>query len=208
MKKNKPSLLILAIAFVLNTLYSNKVIAQDQINLPNTSIISYSDYTKLPNFIKLNSAQVVSLTNFSEWMKYTFNLDAAVSFRAYSTEKDKLGFIHTRFKQYIHQYPVDGTMLIAHMKDGNMISVNGDFYQQLQPAISIVVTEQKALQNALLKVNAKKYKWENSAETELMKVAMKDPLYALILLLLLTGEEIRMLSVKPLLILLLMLYPF
>ena len=152
--------------------------AQDHFNLNDAKIISYSDYTKLPNFIEFSSDHTLPLDQFNEWVKTAFNLDASVNFKLYRREVDKLGFVHLRFKQYINEYPVDGTMLIVHIKDGNIISVNGDFYQQINSNFSIVLSEQKALQKALQKVNAKKYKWENEIETAQMRVALNDSTFS------------------------------
>ena len=150
---------------------ANVISAQgQQAKINNATVISYSNVTHLPNFIRFNSDYNLSPDQFSDWARYNLNLDPSVSFVSYSNEKDQLGFTHVRFKQYINDLPIEGTMMIAHVKGGRLVSVNGDYYSAVNPNTNVIsVSQDAALLTALKKVNAKKYKWENQEETAMMK---------------------------------------
>ena len=169
MNRNLYILLFASFFLMLGT--NDPVSAQAPMKLNNATVTNYSHVTHLPNFIKFNSDYNLRPDQFNDWAKDNLNLGFPVSFIAYSTEKDQLGFTHIRYKQFIYDRSIDGTMMIAHVKDGRMVSVNGDYYKDIDPNISVTLSQDVALQYALKKVNAKKYKWENKEETELMKSA-------------------------------------
>ncbi|HEY6159939.1 MAG TPA: M4 family metallopeptidase, partial [Bacteroidia bacterium] len=149
--------------------------ASAQSQLSDAAITSYSKLTGLPNFFRFYPGHRLNAEQLNDWARYSLGLDGAVTFKAYSTEPDQLGFVHVRFREYLNEYPIENSMLIAHVKDGNVVSLNGDYYKLLDPAQSAAVSEQLALQNALKKVNAKRYKWENRTEEEEMKKDLNDP---------------------------------
>jgi len=139
----------------------------EEVRLAGAQVIGKSAYTSLPNFIKLNSQQQFKDENFVNWAVYALNVPNSSTFKPYSVEKDKLGYTHTRHKQYINGIPVEGTMVISHSKEGHVTMVNGDYYQNFSANLSASLTEQNALQNALKKVNAQKYMWQDEAVQKL-----------------------------------------
>ena len=178
MKKNKLPICTLIAAIVMNLITSQDIIAQDRFNFNDATVISYSKLTNLPNFIKINADQKLNANGFNDWIKKSFNLDASITFKPYRTQRDETGMMHIRYKQYVNEYVIDGTMLIAHIKDGNIVSINGDFYQQINSNLSSSVSEQTALISALRKVNAKIYKWQNTNETNHMRMTKNDPTFS------------------------------
>ncbi len=142
----------------------NQSFAQEQTRLGNVKVVSYHQETKLPNFIRFTEAQNVTPDKFVEWATYAFNLPSTSTLKSYSVENDELGFTHTRYKQYANGYPVEGTQLITHYRDGKLQTVNGEYFQNMSSSYSASLSEADALQFALKKVNAKKYKWDNEAE--------------------------------------------
>ena len=158
------------------TLLAQNVFSQQtKLRLADATIVSYNKGTTLPNFIKLSSGQNIKPGDFSNWANYAFNLPEGVSFKEYKTDKDELGYTHTRYREYVNNIPVDGSMLIAHIKDGRVTMVNGDYYTTINPSQSVGISEAAALASALKKVNAQKYKWENKEETAAMAVAFNQP---------------------------------
>lgn len=135
-----------------------------QVRLGAAIVKSYNKETKLPNFIKFTEEQKVTNENFVEWATAAFNLPSTSTLKAYSTENDKLGYTHTRYRQYVNNYEIEGTMLITHSLKGVIRSVNGEYFQNLNASYAASLSEESALQFALKKVNAKKYKWDNKAE--------------------------------------------
>jgi Zn-dependent metalloprotease len=139
----------------------------NEVRLAGAQVIDKSAYTNLPCFIKLD--QHITQENFVNWAVYAFNVPNNSTFKAYNVEKDKLGFTHTRHKQYINGIPVEGTQVISHCKDGKITIANGDYYQNFSSNLSASISEASALKSALNKVNAKKYMWEDQSMVKLME---------------------------------------
>src|ERR1700749_1151321 len=153
----------------------NQSLAQEENRLSNVKIVSYQRETKLPNFIRFPETQNIAPDKFVEWAVYALNLPSTSTLKAYSVENDNIGFTHTRYKQYANGYPVEGTQLITHYRNGKIQTVNGEYYQNLTSSFSASLSEENALQFALKKVNAKKYKWENKEEEALKRQVNNDP---------------------------------
>jgi Zn-dependent metalloprotease len=150
-------------------------LAQGKVRLNNATAVSYSKATGLPNFIKLNPDRALSEQGFAGWATFTFGTPEGVVFKSYESKKDDLGFTHTRYKEYVNDIPVEGTMLIAHSKEGEITMVNGDYYTDINVDQSPSISEESALQAALKRVGAQRYKWENTAETNAMREALSQP---------------------------------
>lgn len=139
------------------------------------TVIAYSKLTSLPNFIKFNPGSEISQTELIPWMTDFFKLNPAITFKSYSSETDKIGYTNVRYKEYVGIYPVDGSMIIAHIKNGKVVSFNGDLYRDVNTSFAANISEAAALQDALNKVHAVKYKWENKTEEAQMKIVHNDP---------------------------------
>ena len=135
-----------------------------KVAFPNSlEIVSYSKETNLPNFIKLKEGKQITANNFTAWASVTLNLPKNSSFKPYETFNDLLGYSHTRYKQYVNNLPIEGTMLISHSNNDKITAINGDYVQQLQSTYTTNITEAKALQYALKKVNATRYMWQGNS---------------------------------------------
>jgi Zn-dependent metalloprotease len=166
-------------AFATVTMFSSAM-AQENFhgNLQGAAIVSSSKYTGLPNFVRMPAgSSVVSPENFAGWLQQSFALAPGVSFRPYSTEADRFGMTHIRYREYIGETPVEFTMIIAHVKDGKVISFNGDYYQDLATSSSASIDETKALSSALASVHAQKYKWENPQSEAAAKERFHNPAF-------------------------------
>jgi Zn-dependent metalloprotease len=161
MNKNRSLFATVALT-VLTTLNTQFGIAQNnELRLAGAEVIDKSAYTNLPNFIKFGRGREIKPENIIDWAVYAFNVPGNATFKPYETFTDELGYAHTRYKQYVNNYPVEGTQIISHAKDGVVKMVNGDFYQNFSSNLSASLSETAALQFALQKVNAKKYMWED-----------------------------------------------
>lgn len=148
---------------------------QPKLRLDDATVVSYHKVTALPSFIKFPDTKNIKPEEFPAWAAYAFNLPQGVTLKAYKTDKDDLGFTHIRYKEYVNDVPVEGSMVIAHCKNGRVISLNGDYYNTINPSQSPAISEQAALASALRKVNAQRYKWENKEETAAMAEATGNP---------------------------------
>ncbi len=164
------TLCLLFILFLSPNTYSQKVNNGNDI-----LILGKNSNTDLPNFIKLTKGQEIKQSEFSVWVLGVLELPSVISFKEYSSEKDELGYVHTRYREYFNDYQVNSTMLITHSKNGVIESINGDYIKQFQTSYTPQISEEKALGNALKKINAKKYKWENKEEEIAMREALKNP---------------------------------
>jgi Zn-dependent metalloprotease len=133
----------------------------NELRLAGAFVADKSAYTNLPNFIKFGIGQEVKPENLVNWAVYAFNVQNNSTFKPYETFNDELGYTHTRYRQYVDNYPVEGSQIISHAKDGVVKMVNGDYYQNFSSNMTAWITEQGALQYALQKVNAQKYMWED-----------------------------------------------
>lgn len=91
------------------------------------------------------------------------------------TDEDNIGYTHTRFQLLYKNVLIDNSIIIVHSKDGKIVSLNGDVDGFKAPVNSVSLSGDKALQLALAKVNAKKYKWEDKADEENMKRVLNNP---------------------------------
>lgn len=149
--------------------------AQEQVRLSGAKAVSYHRDTRLPNFIRFGEEQAITAENFVDWAVYAFNLPSTSTLKPYSVEKDELGFTHTRYKEYVNGFPIEGTMVITHSKDGKLKTVNGDYIQSMSSSYAASLSEKDALQYALKKVNAQKYMWENEAFEKQEKESSNNP---------------------------------
>jgi bacillolysin len=143
-------------------------------HVEHAQIAGYSGETNLPNFIRFDPGMGIQTSQVETWAAASLNINSSIQLIAYQTDKDELGFTHIRYKEYFNGYPVEGTTLIAHSKNGIVVSINGDYIQEVQAA-SVALTEQQALQSALKKVNARVYQWQDEKATALARVAHNDP---------------------------------
>jgi Zn-dependent metalloprotease len=144
-------------------------------HIQNAEIVGVSAQTGLPNFIRFNPGKELLLPEFDVWAARSLGTGQDLNFKSYKTETDQLGVTHTRYRQYYHSYPVEGTTLICHSKNGRVISVNGDYVQEVRAALSASLTPKQALKKALEKVHASRYRWENADEEEALRKAFNDP---------------------------------
>lgn len=148
---------------------------QVDLRLENTTVVSYSQNTSLPYFIKFNPDQNIKEEGFTSWINHALDLPDNITFKAYDVNKDDLNITHTRYKEYINNFPVEGSMIITHSKDGRLYSVNGDYFLNVNTHPFASITESNALESALKKVNAIRYKWENKTQEAAMREMLKQP---------------------------------
>jgi Zn-dependent metalloprotease len=93
-------------------------------------------------------------------------------------ETDQIGMVHLRYGLLFNGTLMANKLVIAHFKNGLLSSVNGDLEYTSAPANDFLISESTALQAALVKVGAEKYKWQNEAETHHMRQALNNPSFS------------------------------
>lgn len=147
----------------------------EPVEVPGTRIGFTSKTTGLPNYVSIEPGYHLAGSRFPEWMAEHYTKHADVYFQEYQTHADQLGMVHTRYRQYYKGYEVEGSMVVAHLKNKELMSFSGEWYNNIAPANALSLSEKEALAYALKKVNAQRYKWENTAEEAAMREALGDP---------------------------------
>jgi Zn-dependent metalloprotease len=147
--------------------------AQSAIDLGTAAETTY-DQTNQLGYVRFNPGNKVSAHNLEDLVNQTFftgNNKAVL----YKTETDQSGFIHYRFKIQNAGSVYANKMLVVHVRNGELVSINGDLTDPAPVSNASVLNEKSALAFALKKVGAEKYKWENREELAHMREVMKDP---------------------------------
>lgn len=148
---------------------------QNNFKLEGAKVDFNSKITSLPLQVSFDESKHLSELSFTEWMKKEMVKSDDVSFATTKTDHDQLGFIHNRLQQFYKGYKIDGAIIVNHTKNNEVKSFNGDWFTNIKLSNSISITEQQALQFALNKVNAKKYKWENTIEEKHLQEVFNNP---------------------------------
>ncbi|CAM4337532.1 M4 family metallopeptidase [Flavobacterium terrigena] len=108
-----------------------------------------------------------SETAIKEFSKL-YSLNNLNSFVPKKSTSDEAGFTHQRFQQFYNGIKVEFGTLITHMKDGNIVSVNGELYNAEGLNLNSTLLATEAFNKALTFVNAQTYLWEDSVSAEAM----------------------------------------
>ena len=152
------------------------LLAQENgIKLQGAKVNCLSTRTNLPLQITFDQSTHLQDSQFNEWSSKELTKSNDLSLHLLRSERDELGFKHDRYLQYYKGYQIEGSTIIAHSKNNEVQSCNGDWYHNISPLNSISLTEKQALHYALNKINAERYKWENEEEEKVMKEIFNDP---------------------------------
>ncbi len=161
---------------ILTSLFVGLAFAQQtNLNIEGAKVDYVSNLTNLPLQVSLDESRHLNIQEFPNWMTNSVIKNSNYSFVALKTSKDGIGMQHTKYEQYFKGYKVERSMLIAHTKNNEVKSFSGDWFKDIDISNKVVLTEQQALQFALKKVKAKKYKWENKEEEAHMQKVLNNP---------------------------------
>lgn len=147
-----------------------------QINQRLTGIAQEYSFTKdkRVDFVRLKDNNTIYESN-AEGFLNSMVLDADIKAKKWKSETDHLGMTHTKYQLFYNDIIINGSIIIVHSQNGKVRSINGDLNSIQKPANKVVINTDKALELALKKVNAKKYKWENKDEEKYLREAFNDP---------------------------------
>ena len=150
--------------------------AQQNSNISNRYKVDFlSSTTNMPLQVSFDESLHLSDQQFFKWMNQEMTKNEEISFSSLKVENDNLGFTHQRMQQLYQGHKIDGANIITHSKNGEVKSFNGEWYKDIKLSNSITISENQALKFALIKVGAKKYKWENKREEAHMRKELNDP---------------------------------
>ena len=133
-----------------------------------------SNTTNLPLHVSFDESVHLSNTQFLDWMDQELIKNKEISFSSLKITHDNLGFTHNRMQQLFKGYKIEGAVIVTHSKNNEVKSFNGDWFKDISVSNAISISEKQALQYALNKVGAKKYKWENKLEEAHMREALHN----------------------------------
>jgi Zn-dependent metalloprotease len=125
---------------------------------------------------KISFAHVsnAKITNGVVFLRASLQMTNNDSFALQKEDTDELGMIHKRFQQYYKGIKVENGEYMLHGKDNLIETMNGDFQIVNITSVTPSLTDQQALSKALRYVDAKEYKWQDSASENSIKRINND----------------------------------
>jgi bacillolysin len=155
--------------------FSQAVTGQTNSNLNSyAEEVFYSENNQL-SFIRFKESHRVNESEVAEFINMMVFPGGKTSVSLLKSEKDELGFTHSKFKVLQNGILFADKVIMAHSREGKLISLNGDLYEPQIAANGFSISEENALNFALAKVGAKKYKWQNKEEEQHMRQALNQP---------------------------------
>ncbi len=134
----------------------------------------YADGGRL-NFLEIKESQRIGEGDVESFINSSILNNSSNKVKLVRTDKDNFGFAHQRYEITWNGIPYANKTILAHLKNGRLLSLNGDLYASTSPLSSYAISEKEALSHALAKVNAVRYKWENKDEVRHMREVLNDP---------------------------------
>ncbi len=135
---------------------------------------AYNNQKQL-NFIKLKESHQINESEVAEFINLMVLNNGSNKVAVLKSDKDALGFTHIKYSILYKGTLIFNKLIIAHIQNGKLISLNGDLQEIKTPSNSFSMSEKNALNSALTKINAKVYKWQIKAEEEHMRETLKQP---------------------------------
>jgi len=143
--------------------------------LEGAELIRFVDRTAAPSFVKFRAGEEVSQAEAEQWVRKVLAMRGEDQLELVSSEKDEMGIAHHRLGQTYQGIPVEGAMYLLHFKQGKMVSMNGEFYPNLQVNIQPSLSEAAGLQYALDHVNANLYQWQQPGAEAFLQLETGNP---------------------------------
>lgn len=142
--------------------------------IPGSEVVRYKDFTTIPNYVKFKSGSELPFNKLENWLATFYNSDVKFGLQLLSSETDRLGFTHFRYQQTINNIPVKLSMFIVHVKNGFIVSMNGELLNPNLNSTTYSFSKTDALSKALSSIGATKYKWEVASEENHLKWEQND----------------------------------
>jgi|GEM_PF-890253 len=123
-----------------------------------SSDIRFDDQGQL-TYLRFRKDNRPNFESFFNEFNNLIGLDQDHRFIEISRYEDQLGFLHIRYRQTFMDYDVAYTNLILHLKEGKVISFNGNYRTDINQQES-KISENEALIAALNYINADTYEWD------------------------------------------------
>ncbi|MEZ4778740.1 MAG: M4 family metallopeptidase [Flavobacteriaceae bacterium] len=116
----------------------------------------------ITQFVTFNEASQLNVDNRSSFLKEFLETPESTTFVEVSAKTDEIGVLHETFQQYYNEVPVEFGIYKAHLKNGTLAAINGDYFPIKEINTIPTISETKAFSMAKRQVNGKSY-YESSA---------------------------------------------
>ena len=144
------------------------------IRLYAQDISSYQSLGLFPHSVTYAAHANVPFDGPEIFVQSHFVTDQAYGVKVLDVEQDNLGFTHYRVQQTLNGYPIEKSMLLIHVKDGRVVSTNGEWFKSLPGRKLPSLKAEAAFSRALNKVQAKKYIWETQEAEDRATMRLKE----------------------------------
>ena len=142
--------------------------------IANSEVVRLKAFTNIPNYVKFKKGKEIPFTMLERWLNQFHTTEGRHGLKLIKQEVGKLGLTHYRYQQTINGIPVELSAFIAHVKDGLVISMNGEMFSDITVPGNASLSEELALGKALDFIAADLYKWEIEEEEEHLKHEQGD----------------------------------
>ncbi|MBI4647546.1 MAG: M4 family metallopeptidase [Bacteroidia bacterium] len=142
---------------------------------PNKEMDSIAELNYGNGWLELKKELNIRASSIFKDHKSAFKLSINDEMQVKKSESDDLGFTHYRFQQTYKGVIIEGAEYIIHEKGNKAIKANGKIVAGLDIVVNPSVSEEEAINIALISIPAEKYMWEDEAEENLLKEIKKDP---------------------------------
>lgn len=113
-----------------------------------------------PSFISMKDQANLSVKQSQQVLQQFLNSPENEIFEKTKSERDELGFVHDVYQQYVDGVKVEFATYKVHSKNGQIQSLNGDYYSIGNISTSPTLSAEAGLQKAMAHIGAENYLWE------------------------------------------------
>ncbi|MDR1895619.1 MAG: M4 family metallopeptidase [Prevotellaceae bacterium] len=121
-----------------------------------------------------NKTKEILQTQFKLSNDYEFRTQIIKGAKDETIEHDDLGYKHERYAQYYKGLKIEHSDIRAHYLNDSLVSINGEYINQQNIDVSIILSKTDAIQKAKDYIGAKKYMWEDEAANNWLKSIKND----------------------------------
>ncbi|MEM9024595.1 MAG: hypothetical protein AAGB22_12690, partial [Bacteroidota bacterium] len=110
--------------------------------VPGASMVRMQPFSAVPNYIRFQEGKEPAAQELETILRAFMAAPEDFSLQLIGTETDRLGQVHYRYQQVYRGIPVAMGTYIAHTRNGQLLSANGELFDQLEAAAPILTEAQ------------------------------------------------------------------
>lgn len=142
--------------------------------LKGSNLVKKNELTKQIQYVLFQEPIEIDHEKLTDYLLKIYQLNDKFKFVLIKHETDEIGFEHHRYQLTYNQIPILGSIIIVHLKDEKLHSLNGEVFNLLNINHVPVLNEKKALEFALDSIHAITYKWQLPEEEMMLKELKND----------------------------------